>query len=108
MVYTTEKTVKEAGDKLDAATKEKVEKAKEELKKVLEENKSDEIKAKLEALQKEVYEMSAKIYAQGGPIPGTEGAAGAGAQEAGPQGENNPGGTGKDDKTVDADFEEKK
>jgi len=94
MVYTTDKTIKDAGEKLDAATKEKVEKAKEELKKVLSENKTDEIKTKLEALQKEVYEMSAKIYQQSSPPPG-----------ANSGGANEP---PNDGKTVDADFEEKK
>lgn len=100
MIYTTEKALKEAGDKIDAALKEKVEKTKEDLKKAIADGKIDEIKAKTESLQKEVYETSAKIYQQGAPGQG-------GPQDqaqGGPQGE-----TKKDDgKTVDADFEDKK
>jgi molecular chaperone DnaK len=103
MVYTTEKTLKEAGSKVEAATKEKVEKAKEELKKALAGDNLNELKTKLEALQKEVYEMSAKIYAQGGPFPGTEGAPGGGGNQ-----NTNANHTTPEDKTVDADFEEKK
>ncbi len=69
MCYTSEKTLKEAGEKIDAATKEKVEKAIAETRKALEGKESEPIKKALEALQKEVYEMSAKIYKEAGPTP---------------------------------------
>jgi molecular chaperone DnaK len=71
MCYTSEKTLKEAGEKIDAATKEKVEKAIAETRKALEGNETDKIKKALEALQKDVYEMSAKIYKEAGPTPST-------------------------------------
>ncbi|MCU0641688.1 MAG: molecular chaperone DnaK [Candidatus Margulisbacteria bacterium] len=75
MAYSAEKTVKEAGDKVDAATKEKVEKAIAATRQALAGKETDAIKQALEALQKEVYDMSAKIYKEAGPTQGTEGEA---------------------------------
>ncbi len=70
LAYTAEKTIKEAGDKIEKADKEKVEKAIAEVRKALEGKDTDKIKKALEALQKDVYEVSAKIYkAGGGPSP---------------------------------------
>ncbi|MFC1568380.1 molecular chaperone DnaK [Candidatus Margulisiibacteriota bacterium] len=74
LAYTAEKTIKEAGDKIEAADKEKVEKGVVEVRKALEGKDTAKIKQALEALQKDVYEMSAKIYKAGegteGPGPG--------------------------------------
>jgi len=67
LAYTAEKTLKEAGEKVDSATKEKVERAIAEVKKALEGKEIEKIKKALETLQKEVYDMSAKIYQAGGP-----------------------------------------
>jgi molecular chaperone DnaK len=71
MAYAAEKTLKEAGDKVDAATKEKVEKAIAEVRKALETKDSAAIKTALDALQKEVYDMSAMIYKAAEPAPQT-------------------------------------
>jgi molecular chaperone DnaK len=92
MTYSAEKTLKEAGDKIDAATKEKVEKAIADSRKALEGKDADAIKKTLESLQKEVYEMSAKIYKEAGPTPPPPG------QEDKSAGEG-------EGKTVDADYE---
>ena len=91
MSYAAEKTLKESADKIDAQTKEKVEKAIAEVRKALETKESAQIKTALDALQKEVYEMSAKIYEEAGPTPPPAGEA--------PKEE-----TGK---TVDAEYEVK-
>ncbi|MCX5751696.1 MAG: molecular chaperone DnaK [Candidatus Saganbacteria bacterium] len=103
MAYTAEKTVKEAGDKVDAGTKEKVQKAIEETRKELQGQDGAKLKAAFENLQKEVYAMSEMIYKQAPPpnqaSPNSGQEQGQG-QEQGP----NP----NDGKTVDADFEEKK
>ncbi|MFC1483335.1 molecular chaperone DnaK, partial [Candidatus Margulisiibacteriota bacterium] len=64
MVYQTEKMLKEQGEKIDAGLKEKVEKGIASLKEALGTNEVDKIKAAKEALEKDVYEMSAKIYEQ--------------------------------------------
>jgi len=95
MAYTAEKTIKDAGDKVDAATKDKVEKAIAEVRKALEGKESEEIKKALEALQKEVYDMSAKIYKEAGPTPPPPGGEAPG-QNPEPEG-----------KTVDAEYEVK-
>jgi molecular chaperone DnaK len=81
MAYSAEKTLKDAGDKVDAPTKEKVEKAIAETRKALDGKEADAIKKALENLQKEVYDMSAKIYKEAEPKPGAEQEAGQGASE---------------------------
>lgn len=83
MVYTTEKTISEFGDKITAEEKTAIETAKEALKEALKGEDIEDIKAKQEELQKQVYAISEKVYkaaaeaqqaAQGGQ----------GAQDAGP------------------------
>jgi len=70
LAYTAEKTIKDAGDKVEAADKEKVEKAIAEVRKVLDSGDAEKIKAALDTLQKEIYAVSEKIYkAGGGPTP---------------------------------------
>jgi molecular chaperone DnaK len=71
MAYTAEKTIKDAGDKIDASDKEKVEKAVAEVRKSLEGKDTEIIKKALEALQKEIYAVSEKIYKANEPTPGT-------------------------------------
>ncbi|MCT4598777.1 MAG: molecular chaperone DnaK [Vallitalea sp.] len=103
LVFQTEKTLSELGDKVDASEKEKVEaevaKLKEVLAKSTVENMTDanveEIKVAKEALMNVFGELSAKLYQQAGP-QGAEGAGAAPEQEQ----QNN------DDDVVDADFKE--
>ncbi|MBU0672258.1 MAG: molecular chaperone DnaK [Candidatus Margulisbacteria bacterium] len=90
LAYTAEKTIKDAGDKVEAADKEKAEKAIAEVRKTLEGKDLEAIKKATEALQQEIYSISEKIYKQAAPPPGQEPAAGA----------NEPQG-----KTVDAEAE---
>ena len=63
MVFQVEKTLKDMGDKADAAEVADINKAKDELKKALEGNDTAEIKAKTEALQEVLYKMTEKMYA---------------------------------------------
>jgi molecular chaperone DnaK len=96
LAYTAEKTIKDAGDKVEAADKEKVEKAVAEVRKALEGKENEKIKQALEALQKEIYEVSAKIYKASGPTPpGSPGSEPSGQEPA----------SGGEGKTVDADAE---
>ncbi len=95
MVYSVEKTVKESGDKAEAATKEKVEKEIADMKEALKGTDSDKIKSQLEKLQAAVYEMSAQIYKQQEQQAPAQGQGDAPSEA---QGE-------KDGKTVDADYE---
>ena len=103
LVYETEKNLKELEGKLSADEVSKITNAKEDLKKALEGNNVEDIKAKTEALTQEFHVMSTKLYEQAQAQAQAQGAgpnmgAGAGANpnaNAGP----NP------DNVVDADFE---
>ena len=98
MVFQTEKTLNELGDKVDASKKAEVEAKLSELKEALKGTDIEAIKAKQEEVQKAFYAISEELYknAQG------SGAAGASGADAG-----NAGSTGKpDDGVVDADFKE--
>ena len=64
IVYQTEKLLKEQGDKLPADKKEKAEKVIADLKKASEGGNTEEIKAKIEALNTEMQAMSADLYSQ--------------------------------------------
>ncbi|HLQ71436.1 MAG TPA: molecular chaperone DnaK [Bacillota bacterium] len=64
LVFTTEKTIKDLGDKISGDEKEKAETAKDELKKALESDDMDDIKSKKEALEEQVQQLSTKLYEQ--------------------------------------------
>ena len=104
LVYETEKNLKELEGKLSADEVSKITNAKEDLKKALESNNIEDIKAKTEALTEEFHVMSTKLYEQAqaqqqaagaGPNMGADMGANPGQQAGGP----NP------DNVVDADFE---
>ncbi len=82
MIYQTEKTITDLGDKITEEEKGKLETAKEALKEALKGEDIDAIKAKQEDLQKEIFAISEKIYKAANP-QGTEGAQG-GQQQADP------------------------
>lgn len=92
LVYETEKSLKEAGDKIDATKKKEIEDAKEELSKAIESGNNDDIKAKTDALTEKLHAFTTEIYKQ---------AQEAAAANADAKGSDAP----KDDKVVDADFE---
>ncbi|MEJ6951129.1 molecular chaperone DnaK [Natronospora cellulosivora (SeqCode)] len=95
LVYQTEKTLKDAGDKVDQEVKDKVEKAKDELKEAIESDDIDEIKAKKEALTEILTELSTQMYQQAQEAQQAQQ-----GQEAGNEGADT------DDDAVDVDFEE--
>ncbi len=64
LVYTTEKTLRELGDKIDAGDKAKVEAAVADLKKALEGTDDAKIKAETEKCTNVSYEVFGKIYQQ--------------------------------------------
>ncbi|MDF1591519.1 MAG: molecular chaperone DnaK [Desulfobacterales bacterium] len=99
MIYSTEKSIKELGDKVDAETKTKVEAAIESLRKAMEGEDPDEIKRLTEELTQTSHKLAEAMYQQ---------ASKAGGQQAGPQGGDQPGASKPDDDVVDADFEEVK
>jgi len=64
LIFTTDKTLKDLGDKVSDAEKQEVEKAKEELKSALEGKDIEAIKQKKEALEEKVQQLSVKLYEQ--------------------------------------------
>ncbi|MFZ2633353.1 MAG: molecular chaperone DnaK [Desulfosalsimonadaceae bacterium] len=101
MIYSTEKSMKELGDKVDAATKSKVDGIISQLKKAMEGDDTDEIKRLSEELTQASHKLAEAIYQQ---------ASQAGAQQAGgdAQHDSHSKPAGEDDDVVDADYEEVK
>ncbi len=64
MIFQSEKTLGELGDKVDAADKADVEAAIEKLKETVKSGDTEAIKADTEALEKSFYKISEKLYAQ--------------------------------------------
>ncbi|MCM3413023.1 molecular chaperone DnaK [Metabacillus litoralis] len=91
LVFQTEKTLKDLEGKVDEAEVAKANEAKDALKAAIEKNELEEIKAKKEALQTIVQELSVKLYEQ--------------AQQAQAQQGGEAGNKAADD-VVDAEFEE--
>ena len=81
MVFQCEKTLTDLGDKVSADEKAKVQSKIDALKEALKGTNTDEIKSKQEDLQKDFYEMSAKMYQQQAP----QGAPDMGARAGGRQ-----------------------
>lgn len=95
LVYQTEKTLNELGDKVSAEDKSKIEAKVEALKKIKDGEDLEAIKKATEELTQEFYAISSKLY-QDQQQPG---------QGAGPDMGGNPGaGASHDDNVVDADF----
>ncbi len=101
LIYSTEKSIKEMGDKVDDATKTDVEAAVASLKTAMETEDTDEIKRLSETLTQTSHKLAEAMYQQASQAQGeaggdgTDGASGQGAGAA-------------DDDVVDADFEEVK
>ncbi|MDY5008332.1 molecular chaperone DnaK [Candidatus Allofournierella merdipullorum] len=98
MVFQTEKTLNELGDKVDASKKAEVEAKLNELKEALKGTDVEAIKAKQEEVQKAFYAISEELY-KNAQAAGAAGAPGADAGNAGNAGK-------PDDGVVDADFKE--
>ncbi len=101
LIYATEKSLKELGDKVDSDTRGNVQKEIDNLKKALEGEDTGAIKQAIESLTQASHKLAEIMYSQAQPgQPGQPGAD-PGAGQAG--GEEK-----KDDDVVDADFEEVK
>ena len=64
LVYTTEKTLKETGDKVSPDAKKEIEEKLESLKKVKDSDKIDEIKEKTAELSGSIQKIGAELYKQ--------------------------------------------
>ncbi|MBI5679586.1 MAG: molecular chaperone DnaK [Methanobacterium sp.] len=102
MIYTSEKTIEELGDKVDQEQKTKIEELVKELRELITGDDIATIKAKTDELTKIVQEVGAKIYQEAQQAQQAQQQSGEGAQDA--QGKD----SGKDDDTIDADYEVKK
>ncbi len=102
LIYSTEKTMRDMGDKIDAKTKQDIEAQIETLRKTLEQNDKDAIQKEIDQLMQISHKVAEEAYkraaaqqgggAEAGPGPGPE----EGAQKK------------SDEDVVDADFEEVK
>jgi molecular chaperone DnaK len=105
LIYSTEKSLKDLGDKVDAETRSKIETASVALKKAMEGEDVAEIQRLSEELTQASHKVAEAMYKQASEAGATPGAdAGAGADTTGAGA--NAGAT--DDDVVDADFEEVK
>ncbi|MBW1960049.1 MAG: Hsp70 family protein, partial [Deltaproteobacteria bacterium] len=105
LIYNTEKSIRELGDKVDSTTKGQVESAISALKKAMEGEDAAEIKRLSEELTQKSHKLAEAMYQQASQAgAGQQAEAGAGQQAGAAAG----GSRGKDDDVVDADFEEVK
>jgi molecular chaperone DnaK len=102
MIYSTEKSVKELGDKVDSETKSKVADAISALKKAMETEDVAEIKRLSEELTNVSHKLAEAMYQQASAGQQQAGAA-EGSADA-----NQPGSAAAEEDVVDADFEEVK
>ena len=106
LVYMTEKTLKEHGDKVDAATKSAIEAAMSKTKTAMEGSDTEEIKRTMEELQQASHKLAEAMYQQAAGAGGAgpeAGAGGAGPGAGGPQASAKP-----EEDVVDAEYEEVK
>ncbi len=98
LVFQTEKSIKDLGDKISKEDKEKAETEIKELKEALEKDNLDDIKTKKDKLQETAMAFATKVYEEAAKA----------AQEAHASEENKTESTDKkDDDVIDAEFEEK-
>ncbi len=102
LIFSSEKTLSDVGDKLGDSDKKPVQDALDELKKAKDSNNIETLKEKKDALEKAAQALAVKLYQQAGPQSGAAGQTG----KAGQAGPNSDGKTGDDGKTVDGDFKE--
>lgn len=103
LIYETEKNLSEFGDKVDAAIKSNVENAVAELKKALESQNTEDIKAKTESLMQVWHQASEELYKQtaeagGDPSAGPE-------YQSAPTDEPQSTSSSADGEVIDADYE---
>lgn len=100
LIYSTEKTMREMGDKLDQKTKADIEAQIVKLRATMEGESKDAIQQDLDTLMQLSHKVAEEAYKR---AAGAQAQPGAGGEEAGAQQQKKP-----DDDVVDADFEEVK
>ena len=99
LIYATEKSIKDAGNQIDDATKANIDQAIESLKKAMEGDDTEEIKRLSDELTQASHKLAEAIYAKASQQQTQAGETG-GAESAA--------GSSEDEDVVDADFEEVK
>jgi molecular chaperone DnaK len=106
LIYSTEKLIKDMGDKIPADMKTRIDEQVKVLRKAVDSNNAEEIKRETEELQKIQNELSQRLYAQSGAGAGQEAGAGAQGQQGTQSGGQQSGDNGDED-VIDAEFEAK-
>ncbi len=108
LIYSTEKTLKEVGDKISASDKEAVEKAVADLREAMKGDDAGRLRSAIDSLQQATARMAETLYRQ------TAGQAGSAAGAGGPGGASGTGAAGDRQaaadaggETIDAEFREK-
>ncbi len=96
LAYSVEKTLNDAGDKVDKETKERLTNEVKDLRKAIDEKNTENVKTLMDKLSKDIQEVGAKMYQQ----------ASANTQESA-QASNSQNSGSSDGKTVDAEYKEK-
>jgi molecular chaperone DnaK len=91
-VFNAEKMIKESGDKMEPADRDKIQEGIDGVKKALEADNSEDLKKQMEALTEAVYAVTTKIYQK------------VQAESKASPGEEAGSGSAKDDTVVDADY----
>ena len=99
MIYTTEKSIRELGDKIDSATIAEFEVALNDLKRVIESEDTAQIKRLTEVLTQASNKLAASMYRQAAPSGAHQG-------ESATESTWDPASFGSDDDVVDADYQE--
>ena len=103
LIYSTEKSMKDLGDKVDTATKGKIDEIISRLKKAMEGDDKEEIKRLSEELTQSSHKLAEAMYQQASQKGEQQAQA-----EPGAEGAAQPGPSTPDEDVVDADFEEVK
>ncbi|HBM76195.1 MAG TPA: molecular chaperone DnaK [Clostridiaceae bacterium] len=101
IIYQTEKTLKDLGNKVSASDKSKIEEKIKQVKDALSANNTEQIKSATDDLTKTFYDISSRLYQQAGGQQG-QGFKQGGFNQAGNNGGNQAGNNGGDD--VKADY----
>jgi molecular chaperone DnaK len=99
LVYTTEKTVRDHGDKIPADVKKEIDAKTTALKSALQGQDVDAIRSATQELTQVMQKVGASVYQQPGQPP-------PGGQEPGGKGEGDGGEEGGDEGTVEGEFRE--
>jgi molecular chaperone DnaK len=109
VVFTTEKLLKESGEKMKEEDKKELESKLEELKKIKDGDQYEEMKKKMEELNDIAQKIGAAMYQNQGPNPADPTQAGTEANpgEGGPSDSGDKGPESSDDNVVEGEVEEK-